>query len=301
MKNIGLQHRLTLAPSELVLTDEGAVYHLNLHPQQVASNIIVVGDQGRVKAVSAHFDTIEHRVENREFFTHTGRIGKMPITVLSTGIGTDNIDIVMNELDALFNIDLESRTINAQSKTLNIIRLGTSGALQADIPVESLVISSHGMGLDSVSGYYAAEFEQEEIDLAESFANHTQWPRQIAPPYFVRAGQTLFNQIKTPEMISGITATAGGFYGPQGRSLRLPLRLDGLNEQLHTFEHQSLRITNFEMETSALYALSAMLGHQATTVCAIIANRFSKTFSRDYHPTVNHMIETVLGRLTSGY
>lgn len=301
MKNISLQHRNPLPPSELVLTDAGAVYHLNLHPQQVARNIIVVGDQGRVTEVSKYFDQIDHRVENREFVTHTGRIGQMPVSAMSTGIGTDNIDIVINELDALFNIDLPSRTIKSQHTPLNIVRLGTSGALQADIPVESMVISSHGMGLDPVVGYYAAEFDEEERALAEAFANHIQWPVQLAPPYFVRAGESLFNKIKTPEMVHGITATAGGFYGPQGRSLRLPLRLKGLNEQLNSFEWQGHRVTNFEMETSALYGLSAMLGHQATTVCAIIANRFSKTFSRDYHPTVNHMIETVLGRLTSGY
>jgi len=301
MKPIALNHQNPLASSELVLTDDGAVYHLKLHPHQIAPNIIVVGDQGRVEAVSKHFDAIEHRVENREFVTHTGRIGNVPVSALSTGIGTDNIDIVVNELDALFNIDLENRRIKTEQTALNIIRLGTSGALQANIPVDSLVISSHGMGLDPVAAYYAAEFENEELELADTFAAYANWPKEMGRPYFVKAGEELFNRIQTPDMTSGITATACGFYGPQGRSLRLPLRMESLNEQLNGYRLGPLRITNFEMETSALYALSAMLGHQATTVCAIIANRFSKTFSKDYHPTVNQMIEKVLGRLTSGY
>lgn len=301
MKATLVSHSDIIPASELVLTAEGTVYHLNLHPGQVAPNIIVVGDQGRVKQVSKHFDAIEHSVQNREFVTHTGRIGNFPISVMSTGIGTDNIDIVINELDALFNIDLKDRRIRDNKTSLNIVRLGTSGALQDDIPVESLLLSSHGMGLDTVTGFYNTEFEAEEIELSRAFAAHCKWPENLPQPYFVNAGNDLLEKLDGEEMLRGITATAGGFYGPQGRTLRLPLRIDNLNETLNSFRHGDLRITNFEMETSALYALSAMLGHQACTVCTVIANRFSKSFSKDYHPTVNRMIGTVLERLTTGY
>lgn len=301
MKNTSIQQAENIAPSELVLTNSGAVYHLNLMPDQIAENIIVVGDQGRVREVSKHFDQIDHEVQNREFLTHTGRIGNVRITALSTGIGTDNIDIVVNELDALVNIDLKTRSIKKEKTSLNIVRLGTSGALQQDIPVDELLLSTHGMGLDTVTGYYAAQFDNEETELARAFADHSNWPETLPHPYFVKAGTDLLQKIDGPEMHKGMTATAGGFYGPQGRILRLPLQIKDLNETLQTFRHGDLRITNFEMETSALYALSAMLGHQTCTVCAVIANRFSKTFSRDYHPTVNRMIATVLERLTAGY
>ncbi len=301
MKSIALTHQNPIAPSELVLTDEGAVYHLKLHPHQIAPNIIVVGDQGRVEAVSKHFDAIDHRAENREFVTHTGRIGNFPISVLSTGIGTDNIDIVVNELDALFNIDLKTRQIQPETTSLKIVRMGTSGALQADLPVESMLLSDFGMGLDPVASYYKSQFEAEELELQKAWVQHSNWPEHMAQPYFVKAGQKLLEQLRGNDMNEGITATAAGFYGPQGRSLRLPLHMADLNEQLNTFRHGNYRITNFEMETSALYALSAMLGHEAATVCTIIANRFNKTFSRDYHPAVNRMIVNVLERLTSGY
>jgi len=301
MKAIAHPGGENLSPSELVLTPSGAVYHLNLLPHQIAPNIIVVGDQGRVEKVSKHFDHIEHRVHNREFVTHTGRIGQFPISVLSTGIGTDNIDIVVNELDALFNIDLAERRIKEQKTSLNVVRLGTSGALQKDLPVDELLLSTHGMGLDTVTGFYAAQFSDEEIALAKAFSDHVSWPDNLPKPYFVEAGAELLARLDGEDMHRGITATAGGFYGPQGRTLRLPLRIPNLNESLNTFRYENHRITNFEMETSALYALSAMLGHQASTVCAIIANRFSKSFSKDYHPTVNRMITTVLERLTTGY
>lgn len=300
MKDISIKEGNHIDDSELVLTAAGEVYHLKLLPEQIAPNIIVVGDQGRVEQVSSHFDQVDYRVHNREFVTHTGRIGDFPISAVSTGIGTDNIDIVINELDALFNIDLESRRIRDKKTSLNIVRLGTSGALQADLPVDELLLSTYGMGLDTVSGFYAGQFDADEIALAEAFSKHVKWPENLPQPYFVHAGQQLLQRIDGPDMHKGITATAGGFYGPQGRVLRLPLRIDNLNESLNTFRMNEHRIANFEMETSALYALSAMLGHQACTVCAIIANRFSKSFSKDYHPTVNRMISTVLERLTTG-
>jgi len=301
MKMNALQTGGAIAPSELIVTEAGAIYHLNLQPHQIAPNVIVVGDQGRVEQVSKYFDVIEHRTSNREFVTHTGRIGNMPISVLSTGIGTDNIDIVLNELDALFNIDLQSRKIKETKTALNIIRLGTSGSLQADIPVDSMLISSYGLGLDGVMHFYDGQYDSDELQLLNDFTDYANWPSETNKPYFVKAGQTLFDRLYTPEMHSGITATANGFYGPQGRILRLPLKMTNLNETLHNFKSGNHRITNFEMETSALYGLSAMLGHQSCTVCTIVANRFKMEFSRDYKLSVNLMISAVLERLTSGY
>ncbi|TVR38713.1 MAG: phosphorylase [Cryomorphaceae bacterium] len=290
-----------LAASELVLTENGAVYHLNLHPDQIASNIIVVGDQGRVEKVSKYFDHVDHRVTNREFVTHTGRIGTMPVSAMSTGIGTDNIDIVLNELDALLNIDLQNRTILPEHTSLNIVRLGTSGALQPDLGVDQFLLSTHGLGLDQVLNYYQCEFEEEEMELRNAFLGHANWPQDMGSPYVAAAGKNLFERIDGPEMNHGITATACGFYGPQGRMLRIPTRLPRLNEQLSSFAHRGYRITNFEMETSALYGLGGMLGHQTATVCTIIANRMRMEFSRDYHAAVDRMIRVVLERLTSGY
>lgn len=296
-----LQKGESIAPSELIVTEAGAIYHLNLQPHQIAPNVIVVGDQGRVDQVSKHFDVIEHKTSNREFVTHTGRIGNMPISVLSTGIGTDNIDIVLNELDALFNIDLQSRKIKETKTSLNIIRLGTSGSLQAEIPVDSMLISNYGLGLDGVMHFYDAQYDSDELQLLKDFTTYANWATDANKPYFVKAGKTLFDRIYTPEMHSGITATANGFYGPQGRILRLPLKMSNLNDMLHNFISGNHRITNFEMETSALYGLSAMLGHQSCTVCTIVANRFKMEFSRDYKQSVNLMISAVLERLTSGY
>jgi uridine phosphorylase len=301
MKTNAIQSSSPIAPTELIITENGAIYHLNLRPDQIAPNVIVVGDQGRVDEVSAHFDEITHRVNHREFVTHTGRIGNFPISVLSTGIGTDNIDIVVNELDALFNIDFDSKLIKSQKTSLNIIRLGTSGSLQKDIPVDAMLISTHGLGLDGVMHFYNCEYETDEIQIVQDFVQQTKWSDALNAPYIVKAGNDIFTRIKTPEMFSGITATANGFYGPQGRILRLPLHIENLNDTLHNFNFNGHRITNFEMETSALYGLSAMLGHQSCTVCAIIANRFNLEFSKDYKASVKKMIGVVLDRLTSGY
>lgn len=301
MKRALHQESGTLAASELVLSADGAIYHLQLHPEMVAPQIILVGDQGRVPMVSKYFDSIDFRIQHREFVTHTGRIGNMPVSVISTGIGTDNIDIVINELDALFNIDLKKREVRSDHTPLNLVRLGTSGALQKDIPVDSFLLSTHGLGLDHVLSFYRAQFEAEETDIMRAFMAHTQWPAHLGEPYVVKAGKSLVDRIYDNNMHKGITATACGFYGPQGRSLRLPLQLPLLNEQLESFRYQDLRITNFEMETSALFGLSALLGHQAATVCTIIANRFNHTFSKDYQTVVDRMIRTVLERLTTSY
>lgn len=282
-----------IAESELIVSNQGAIYHLNLLPEQIADDIIVVGDQNRVAQISAHFDRIEHQVANREFVTHTGEYRGKPITALSTGIGTDNIDIVLNELDALVNIDLKTRRIKEKHHSLNIIRLGTSGSLQEDIPVDSMVVSSHAIGLDGVLHFYQAEFEAEELDLQEQFVKHTGWNTLLNPPYLVKGSSALLDRFPK-HMLQGITVTSNGFYGPQGRVLRLNTRYPDLNEQLRSFSANGLRICNYEMETSALYGLGSLLGHQTATVCAIIANRYRREYSANYHQTIDLLIEEVL-------
>ncbi|HTF04636.1 MAG TPA: nucleoside phosphorylase [Bacteroidia bacterium] len=286
-----------IAESELILNPDGSIYHLKLLPENLADDVIVVGDQARVETISAHFESIDCRVQNREFVTHTGIYKGKRITVLSTGIGTDNIDIVLNELDALVNIDLSTRTIKAQKKSLNIIRIGTSGALQGDIPVDSFVASSHGMGFDGLLNYYAGRDLCDEPAVAEAFMSHSGWLKGLPYPYVVKASDKLMKQIGF-DMQKGITATAPGFYGPQGRQLRLAPSLADLNEKLGSFRHGDDRVTNFEMETSALYGLGRLLGHECLTVCAIIANRVVRQYSKDYHPVIEKLVHTVLERLS---
>lgn len=285
-----------IAESELILNPDGSVYHLHLRPEQLAENVILVGDQGRVENVSAHFETIEHKVHNREFVTHTGTFKGKRFTVLSTGIGTDNIDIVLNELDALVNIDLQTRTIREKKSSLNLVRIGTSGALQGDIPVDSYVVSSHGMGLDGLLNYYAGLDLCDEPGIAKAFMKHAGWTNGLPYPYVVKASPKLL-ELLGHDQIKGITATAPGFYGPQGRQLRLAPALPDLNEKLGSFSYEDLRVTNFEMETSALYGLGNLLGHNACTVCAIIANRVARQYSKDYKTTVNKLISLVLERM----
>lgn len=287
---------MPIASSELVLNPDGSIYHLKLLPEQLADHIIVVGDQGRVASVSAHFDEIEHQVSNREFVTHTGTYKGKRISAISTGIGPDNIDIVINELDALVNIDLKTREIKSEKKSLNIIRIGTSGTLHADIPVDSVIVSKYGLGFDGVLQYYAHQQNADEHALEEAFLRQVNLPSGAAKPYFIKSSDKLFDLI-SEGFYTGITATAGGFYGPQGRTLRLKCAVENLNEQLAAFKHSSGRITNFEMETSALYGLSKLLGHNACTACAIIANRATLAYSKDYKPVIASLIKTVLDRI----
>jgi uridine phosphorylase len=282
--------------SELILNPDGSIYHLHLHPGDIAGNIIVVGDPGRVKQVSSCFDTLELEVSNREFVTHTGLYRGKRITALSTGIGTDNIDIVLNELDALVNIDLQKRVIREQKKSLNIVRIGTSGSLQADVPADSFVVSTHGIGLDGLMNYYGDIGAINEKSFSDAFIAHMAWPSGLPFPYFVKGSAGLCDRLGTG-FIQGMTATAPGFYGPQGRQLRLSPAIPDLNEKLTGFSFQGHRITNFEMETSALYGLSLRLGHQACTVCTIIANRITKQYSRNYQAKVNELIRLVLDRI----
>jgi len=286
-----------IASSELILNPDNSIYHLKLHPHQIAQDIIVVGDPGRVEVISNYFDSVEHKISNREILTHTGTLNGKKLTVMSTGMGTDNLDIVINELDALVNIDLENRTIKETHTSLNIVRLGTSGALQKDIDIDTFLISEYAVGLDGLMNYYEFKQTDKEIQLLENFYKQTGYLKELAQPYFVKASSDLFNKLKkgcTP----GITATASGFYGPQGRVLRLPLKENQLNEKLRNFKLDNYRITNFEMETSGLYGLSRALGHNACTICAIIANRFSGDFSKDYKKTVIKLIEKTLAELT---
>ncbi|MFW5793414.1 MAG: nucleoside phosphorylase [Bacteroidota bacterium] len=284
--------------SELIINPDGSVYHIKLRPDQIAQKVIVVGDQSRVQAISKHFDKIEHKVQNREFVTHTGYFNGKRITVMSTGIGTDNIDIVINELDAAVNIDLEKRVSKEKHTSLDIIRLGTSGALHPDIKVDTFVASTHGLGFDGLLNYYAYDKGITEDDISDAFIKYTNWNKRLPYPYVIKGSEKLLKQI-AHDITSGITATASGFFGPQGRELRIPLAFPELNEKIESFSYEGNRITNFEMETSALYGLGKALGHNTLTVCAIIANRVSKTYSKDYKPTVESLIKLVLERFTS--
>ncbi len=291
-------HMKNYKESELILNPDGSIYHLNLKPEQVAGKVILVGDQGRVSRISSHFSSIEHKVQNREFTTHTGYYNNQRITVLSTGIGTDNIDIVINELDALVNIDLQQRTLKDKHTSLTIVRLGTSGALQPDIEVDTFVASSYGLGFDGLLNFYAYDASMLEDDMINAFIKHTGWNERLPFPYIVGASKSLLSELAF-DIRKGITATANGFYGPQGRELRIPLAFPDLNDKIESFEFEGSKITNFEMETSALYALGTELGHQTLTVCAIIANRIRKEYSKDYKATIDSLIEKVLVRMTT--
>ena len=276
--------------SELILNPDGSIYHINLRPEQVADTIILVGDPNRVPRVSAYFDTIEFKTQKREFCTHTGTYKGNRLTALYTGIGPDNIDIVINELDALFNIDLHTRKPKEQLTSLNIVRFGTSGSLQADIPVDSFVLSSHGLGMDNMLHAYKNAPKVREIAMEEAFMAHTQWNTDKGRPYIVDCGETLKQRLLTDKVFEGITGTAPGFYGPLGRMLRLPVQDATLNDKLHRFNYKGYRMTNLEMETSAIYGLSKLLGHQAVSLNAIIANRAAGTFTKDTKKVVENLI-----------
>jgi uridine phosphorylase len=284
--------------TELILTKEKRVYHINLKAEDVADDVIVVGDQHRVAQISKFFSKIEFKTEHREFVTHTGIYNGKRITVLSTGIGPDNIDIVLNELDAAVNINLETRELNPVHRSLNIIRLGTSGALQADIPVNGIVVSSHGLGLDGLLNFYDNWERVAEKPISEAFIKHTNWLPNLPYPYCVKASDKLISKFQQGTHI-GITATAPGFYGPQGRQIRLKAAMPDLNELLTAFRLDEHRITNFEMETSALYGLGRLLDHNCLTACVIIANRVRKEFTSDYAKSVEILIEESLQRLTA--
>jgi uridine phosphorylase len=286
---------IPIGESELIINPEGCVYHLNVHPSEIAPTIITVGDPGRVATVSKYFDRIEHKKEHREFVTHTGYIGNKRLSVVSTGIGPDNIDIALNELDALVNIDFNTRLPKTEHTSLEIVRMGTSGALQHDIPVDSLVVSTFGIGLDNLLHYYNYTENAEVSFLRNSFIQHTALERSALQPYMVEGSIHLLNKFPTRAGYHhGITVTCPGFYAPQGRQLRLAPAFPHLIDALSTFENGSHRITNFEMETAAIYGLGKLLGHQCLSISTIVANRQSKTFSNDSNAAVEKMIQESL-------
>lgn len=283
-------------PTELVLDKSGKVYHIGLFPDQVADKIILVGDQDRVDLVAGYFDSIEHASQHREFVCKTGMYDGKRISVLSTGIGTDNIDIVMNELDALFNIDLEKRENKKTFKKLEIVRIGTCGILQPEIPVHGFILSSHALGLDNIAHFYDIDFNSDESDLNDAIAEHVDLPEHVNT-YLCRSSESLNSRLRSEETFEGITITSSGFYGPQGRQLRLATKTRSLNDKITSFRAADHRITNFEMESSALFSLGKGLGHECTTICLGIANRPNKEFSSGYQEDMLKLIKYVLDRL----
>jgi uridine phosphorylase len=283
-------------PSELVLNADNNVYHLGLRPDQISDKIILVGDQNRVSKISQHFDSVEHKVSNREFCTHTGSYRGKRISVISTGIGTDNIDIVINELDALVNINLTTREEKSQLKQLDIVRIGTCGILNSSIPLHSFILSDFSLGMDNVAHFYQLDFSNEEKDLLEAFENQVLFPEK-SRPYLAKASHKLNERLSSPSIYSGITITGSGFYGPQGRKLRLPLAIDSMNESFTSFKYKENQVANFEMESSALFALGNGLGHQCACICLGVANRPLNQFSKGYDKEMNELILHVLKQI----
>lgn len=281
--------------SELPLQNDGAIYHLNLHPEELADNVILVGDPGRVSMLSAMFDTVEVRKQNRELITHTGTYKGKRISVISTGMGTDNIDIVLTELDALVNIDLATRTVKESHHTLNLVRIGTSGALRPEIECGTFVASEYGLGIDGVLRFYETGNLIRE-DLVEAFVRHTGWDSTLPYPYFTPASPELLARI-AHDMTKGVTVSAPGFFGPQGREVRIRVKYPELNKKIESFEYQENVITNMEMECSALYGLGNILGHHPLTICLIIANRVTGQFLDSYHDRMEMLCRTVLDRI----
>ena len=287
------------APSELIINDDGSIFHLHAKPGQIADKVILVGDPGRVALVASYFDHVEFEVENREFKTVTGTCKGKRITVVSTGIGCDNIDIVVNELDALANIDFATRTTRPELKQLEIVRIGTCGGLQEYTPTGTFICSVKSVGFDGLLNFYEGRNAVCNLPLERALLNHLGWTGNLcAPaPYVIDADASLSDRIAADDMVRGITVACGGFYGPQGRRLRIPLADPHQNEKIESFEYDGLHITNFEMESSALAGLACLLGHRATTVCMVIANRVSKASIPNYKGRINDLIEKVLQRL----
>ena len=282
--------------SELTLDKNGKVYHLGIGAEDIAGTIILVGDQDRVKLIGSFFDSIRFEAQNREFCTLTGSFRGKEFTVLSTGIGTDNIDIVLNELDAVVNIDLETRTVKTEKKSLNLIRIGTCGSLQEKVQPGAHIISKYAIGLDGVANFYEIPYTEEELKANADFIALTDWNPKLNTPYFKKSADTLYDLLKA-DMVEGITITANGFYGPQGRAIRIPLSLPDFKNNIRRFQWNGIPVTNLEMETSALYALSHALGHHAVTVCLVLANRYTNSFEPNYSQKMAHLITRVLNRL----
>ena len=289
---------MRIAESELIINSDGSVFHLHLKPEELADTVILVGDPGRVDMVSEFFEDKEFRHQSREFVSVTGSYKGKRMTVLSTGIGTDNIDIVMNELDALANIDFQTREVKAQKKSLNILRIGTSGAIQPDIPLGSFVFSHISVGCDGLMNWYADRDKIAMPEIEEAFKKHVGWNKHLPDPYFVRAGKKMSDAFRDIT-VKGMTIAASGFYGPQGRVLRMPLSMPDMLETFESFRFEDERVTNFEMEGSAVAGIAAHLGHNAGTVCCIIANRHIGSSNPDYKPRVRELVELCLDTLAA--
>lgn len=285
------------APSELIINEDGSVFHLHIRPEQLADKIILVGDPDRVNLVASHFDTREYEVESREFRTITGMYKGKHITVLSTGIGCDNIDIVVNELDALANIDFQTRHEKAELRSLEMVRIGTCGGLQPNTPVGTYIISAKSIGFDGLLNFYAGRNDVCDLEFEKAFKAHMKWNPLLCAPYVIDANSELTKRIGGEDMIRGVTIACGGFFGPQGRELRLPLADPIQNQKIEDFVYQGWRITNFEMESSALAGLSRLMGHRATTCCMVVANRFAKEANTDYKGSIDGLIKKVLDRI----
>lgn len=288
-----------LQKSELVLTPDNSIYHLHLKPDDIADTIFLVGDPGRVQVMSSLFDTVELKIENREFVTHTGYFNKKRVSVISTGIGTDNIDIVLNELDALVNIDFNSRTIKEEKQSLRLVRIGTSGALHAEIEPGSVIVSDISCGFDNLLYYYKDFQRVTDDELGSRFREHMDWNKYNSNPYFVHAAPELLNLFNSADYFHGITISAPGFYAPQGRTLRMEISSDEYLDKISSFRYADMRINNFEMEGSALCGLSSILGHQAITICIALANRITGRFITEYQPFVKKLLKDVLEKLCS--
>ncbi|MBP3439722.1 MAG: nucleoside phosphorylase [Tidjanibacter sp.] len=288
----------TIPTSELIINSDGSIFHLHIKPEHLADTVILVGDPGRVEMVASYFDEKECNIVSREFRTITGTYKGKRMTVISTGIGTDNIDIVVSELDALANIDFETRTEKAEKRVLTLLRLGTSGAIQPDIPLGSFVFARSSVGFDGLLNYYAGRDSVCDLDIEKAFVEHTGWNPQLPAPYFIDADEALFEHFKD-SVVEGITVAAPGFYGPQGRWLRMAPADKELNSKIESFEYKGRRITNFEMESSALAGLGRLMGHRAGTICTIIAQRAVKDMNTDYKPFVRQMIEMALDKLAA--
>ena len=284
-------------PSELIINEDGSIFHLHLRPEQLADKVILVGDPGRVQTVAAHFERMECDIQSREFHTITGRYKGKRISVVSTGIGCDNIDIVMTELDALANIDFQTRTENDEHRTLSIVRVGTCGGLQPFTPMGSFIASVKSIGFDGLLNYYDGRNDVCDLQLEEAFKKHMNWSPLKGAPYVAQANPELIDQIAQDDMVRGITIACGGFYGPQGRQIRLRIQDPQQNEKVEAFEYGGLRICNFEMESSAVAGLSSLLGHRAMTCCMVVANRYTTEVNTEYKNSIDTLIEMVLDRI----
>ena len=284
-------------PSELVINNDGSIFHLHVKPENLADKIILVGDPGRVSLVASHFDSKECEISNREFHTITGQYKGKRITTLSTGIGCDNIDIVMNELDALANIDFETRTEKPEHKTLTLVRVGTCGGLQPYTPEGTFIASVKSIGFDGLLNFYAGRDEASDLELETAFKKSVGWNLKMGNPYVASADKELIERVAGNDMVRGITVACGGFFGPQGRQLRLPLMDPELNRKIEEFKYGELKVTNFEMESSALAGLSTLMGHKAMTCCMVIANRVAKKMETDYKGDIDGLITKVLERI----